>query len=239
MFNVIRKKELSHDQLIAKYLKDIIGIRPSSLSLYRLALIHRSASSNTAVGSINNERLEYLGDAVLSTVIAEYLFKKFPFKPEGELTEMRSKLVNRERLSALSKIMRLDDLITIDAHSHAKSAGGDAFEAFIGALFLDKGYDKSKNIIIKRIFLAHLDVDAIVSEESNFKSKIINWGQKERKKVIFRHSEVDNDRRYKLYKVELLIDNELFAEGLDTTVKKAEKMAAEKACEKVFANSPA
>jgi ribonuclease III len=231
------KRNLSHEQLIANYLKDILGIRPSNISLYSLALIHRSASNFSAVGQLNNERLEYLGDAVLDTVIAEYLFKKFPFKPEGELTEMRSKLVNRERLSSLSKKIRLNELITIDTHSHAKSAEGDAFEALVGAIFLDKGYNQSRKIILNRLFFPYLDIDTIFEEESNFKSKIINWGQKQKKKITFRHAEVERNKHSKLYKVELLIDDEVVAEGLDYTVKKAEKIASERACGKVCAES--
>ena len=231
------KRNLSHEQLIANYLKDILGIRPSNISLYSLALIHRSASNFSAVGQLNNERLEYLGDAVLDTVIAEYLFKKFPFKPEGELTEMRSKLVNRERLSSLSKKIRLNELITIDTHSHAKSAEGDAFEALVGAIFLDKGYNQSRKIILYRIFFPYLDIDTIFEEESNYKSKIINWGQKRKKKITFRHAEVECNKHSKLYKVELLIDDEVVAEGLDYTVKKAEKIASERACGKVCAES--
>jgi len=231
------KRNLSHEQLIANYLKDILGIRPSNISLYSLALIHRSASNFSAVGQLNNERLEYLGDAVLDTVIAEYLFKKFPFKPEGELTEMRSKLVNRERLSSLSKKIRLNELITIDTHSHAKSAEGDAFEALVGAIFLDKGYNQSRKIILYRIFFPYLDIDTIFEEESNYKSKIINWGQKRKKKITFRHAEVECNKHSKLYKVELLIDDEVVAEGLDYTVKKAEKIASERACGIVCAES--
>ncbi|HNW68226.1 MAG TPA: ribonuclease III, partial [Bacteroidales bacterium] len=231
------KRNLSHEQLIANYLKDILGIRPSNISLYSLALIHRSASNFSAVGQLNNERLEYLGDAVLDAVIAEYLFKKFPFKPEGELTEMRSKLVNRERLSSLSKKIRLNELITIDTHSHAKSAEGDAFEALVGAIFLDKGYNQSRKIILYRIFFPYLDIDTIFEEESNYKSKIINWGQKRKKKITFRHAEVECNKHSKLYKVELLIDDEVVAEGLDYTVKKAEKIASERACGIVCAES--
>lgn len=231
------KRNLSHEQLIANYLKDILGIRPSNISLYSLALIHRSASNFSAVGQLNNERLEYLGDAVLDAVIAEYLFKKFPFKPEGELTEMRSKLVNRERLSSLSKKIRLNELITIDTHSHAKSAEGDAFEALVGAIFLDKGYNQSRKIILYRIFFPYLDIDTIFEEESNYKSKIINWGQKRKKKITFRHAEVERNKHSKLYKVELLIDDEVVAEGLDYTVKKAEKIASERACGIVCAES--
>ena len=183
--------------------------------------------------SINNERLEYLGDAVLDTVVAEYLFKKFPFKREGELTEMRSKLVKREQLGQLARRMHLTDLIEILPTAHAKCAGGDAFEALIGALFLDKGYEKTKKIVIQRIFTDFMDIETVLNEESNFKSKILNWAQHHHRKVEFQHDIAEQDRRQRLYRVQLLIDGKVFAEGLEYTVKKAEQIAAERAVSKI------
>ena len=199
------------------------------------ALIHRSASEAMADGhSLNNERLEYLGDAVLDTVVAEYLFKKFPYKREGELTEMRSKLVKREQLGALARRMHLTDLIEILPSAHAKSAGGDAFEALIGALFLDKGYEKTKTVVLHRIFTDFMNIDDVLNEESNFKSKILNWAQHCHKKVEFRHDIAEQNRRQRLYRVQLLIDEKVISEGLEYTVKKAEQIAAERAVAKIF-----
>lgn len=199
------------------------------------ALIHRSASESTGDGhSLNNERLEYLGDAVLDAVVAEYLFKRFPFKREGELTEMRSKLVKREQLGTLARRMHLTDLVEILPSAHAKSAGGDAFEALIGALFLDKGYEKTKKIVLYRIFADYMDMESVLTEESNFKSKILNWAQRNHKNVEFRHKVAEQTRNARLYLAELLIDGEPFSEGLEYTVKKAEQIAAERAATKIF-----
>jgi ribonuclease-3 len=229
-----KKTEPSREQQVAKYLRSVLHTRINNISLYMTALIHRSASEAMADGhSLNDERLEYLGDAVLDTVVAEYLFKKFPFKREGELTEMRSKLVKREQLGQLARRMHLTDLIEILPTAHAKCAGGDAFEALIGALFLDKGYEKTKQIVLHRIFTDFMDIETVLNEESNFKSKILNWAQHQHRKVEFRHDIAEQNRRQRLYRVQLLIDGEVFAEGLEYTVKKAEQIAAERAVSKI------
>ena len=222
---------------MAKYLRSVLRIRITNVSLYMTALIHRSASESTGDGhSLNNERLEYLGDAVLDTVVAEYLFKKFPYKREGELTEMRSRLVKREQLGTLARRMHLNDLIEILPSAHAKCAGGDAFEALVGAIFLDKGYETTKKIILYRIFSDYMDMEAVLNEESNFKSKILNWAQRNHKKVEFRHKVAEENRKSRLYLAQLLIDGDVFTEGLEYTVKKAEQIAAERAVAKIFSS---
>lgn len=229
-----KKSETTREEQVAKYLRSVFHMRISNISPYMTALIHRSASETTGDGhSLNNERLEYLGDAVLGTVVAEYLFKKFPFKREGELTEMRSKLVKREQLGQLARRMHLTDLIEILPTAHAKCAGGDAFEALIGALFLDKGYEKTKKIVIQRIFTDFMDIETVLNEESNFKSKILNWAQHQHRKVEFQHDIAEQDRRQRLYRVRLLLDGNVFSEGLEYTVKKAEQIAAERAVAKI------
>jgi ribonuclease-3 len=211
-----------------EYMKNVFGFTPKKTDFYKIAFIHKSASSkNPAFGLLNNERLEYLGDAILSAIVADFLFKKFPFFAEGPLTEMRSKIVCRERLNYLSKKIGLDKMMMIDEHIFSKSANGDAFEALIGAIFLDKGYNSTRKILIKLI-LTHLDLEAILYEESNYKSKILSWGQKYHKKIDFNHIEVFNHSPKKLYKVFLQIDNETFGEGIDYTIKKAEQIAAAK-----------
>ena len=237
MFN-IGKKQDSHEKEISRFLRNVVGIRPGNLEIYLTALTHRSASNNVMDGhALNNERLEYLGDAVLDAIMAEFLFKKYPLKYEGELTEMRSKLVSRERLGQLSRKMHLNELITINPHAHAKSAGGDAFEALVGALFLDKGYEKTKQIVLKKIFESNYNLDEVVMEDVNFKSKIINWAQHQHKKVVFEHEVVEHRRDSRLYRVKLSIDGEVYADGLEYTIKKAEQIAAQRACEKIMPKS--
>lgn len=230
--------DLSREKQVTKYLRSVLRIRVSNVSLYMTALIHRSASESLADGHyINNERLEYLGDAVLDAIVAEYLFKKFPYKREGELTEMRSRLVKREQLGILARRMHLIDLLEIQSSANSKSAGGDAFEALIGALFIDKGYEKTKYIVLHRIFTDYMDLDAVISEESNFKSKILTWAQQNHKKVEFQHRVAEHSRKSTLYLAQLLVDGDVVSEGLEYTVKKAEQIAAERAVVKLFPNA--
>lgn len=234
MFN-IGKKQDSHEKEISRFLRNVVGIRPGNLEIYLTALTHRSASNNVMDGhALNNERLEYLGDAVLDAIMAEFLFKKYPLKYEGELTEMRSKLVSRERLGQLSRKMHLNELITINPHAHAKSAGGDAFEALVGAIFLDKGYEKTKQIVLKKIFESNYNLDEVVMEDVNFKSKIINWAQHNHRKVNFEHEVVEQRRNSRLYRIKLTIDGQPYTEGLEYTIKKAEQIAAQRACDKIM-----
>ena len=229
MFGLFRKKKNKNREITA-YIQNIFGVKVKNIDLYKTALTHRSSSEKNGIGGVlNNERLEYLGDAVLSAVVADFLFKKFPLFAEGPLTELRSKIVCRERLNLLSRKIGLNQLLRMDDHVHAKSANGDAFEALVGAFYLDQGYEKTKKILIKKIILTYLDINAILVEESNFKSKILSWAQKQRRKVEFTHSEQWNNTHRKLFKVKLYVDGELMGEGLDYTIKKAEQSAAEKA----------
>lgn len=199
--------------------------------IYKLALLHRSAATEQNGHKLSNERLEYLGDAVLSSIVADYLFKKFPYKEEGFLTEMRSKLVSREQLNKLSNKMGINQIIqsSQDSKSYFRSMTGDAFEALIGAIYLDKGYNFTKRLIVNRIINVHFDIDELEKFENNFKSKLIEWSQKERKEVKFNVvSEVGTGSK-KQYVIEVVIDEKVYSSGCDFSIKGAEKIAAEKA----------
>ena len=217
-------------QEIISFIKNVFGFKPRHLDIYKMALIHRSSSVTDGVGGrLNNERLEYLGDAVLDLVTADFLFRKYPLVPEGQLTEMRSKIVCRENLNALSRRIGLDKLVSIDAHVHAKSVNGDAFEAVMGAIYLDLGYEKTKEIFIERILMTQLDLESLLAAEKNFKSKVLAWTQKRHLPVSYLHEEMDNQNK-KLYKAILQVDGKPVAEGLGYTVKQAEQAAAEQYC---------
>lgn len=201
-----------------------------------LAFRHKSVNKDVNGIKINNERLEYLGDAILGSVIAEYLFKKFPYKGEGFLTEMRSKIVCRSNLDKLSRKLGIDKLIesSSDTKHAAKSMRGDAFEAFIGAMYLDKGYRFTYRVIIKRIINIHIDIDALEHLDTNFKSKLIEWSQKEKKEVEFRVIREKGDKNKHQYEVEVYVDEEAISRGIDFSIKGAEKIAAEKACNQLL-----
>jgi ribonuclease-3 len=180
---------------------------------------------------LSNERLEYLGDTILSTVVADFLFKKYPFNDEGFLTELRSKIVSRSNLNKLSNKMGLHLLIQRDQESNNlyRSIEGDTFEALIGAIYLDKGFNFTRRVIINRIIKIHIDIDEMENKQWNFKSKLIDWTQRERKTVGFNVIDVIGGGYTKQYKVELTIDGEAVAVGLDYSIKAAEQLAAEKA----------
>ncbi|HEV7351310.1 ribonuclease III [Telluribacter sp.] len=216
----------------------ILGERPSNLRVYQLAFRHTSASKETAIQGFreSNERLEYLGDSVLGMVVAEFLFTKYPYKDEGFLTEIRSRIVNRETLNQISRKLGLDRLIEYDGNrrgmSPRSSMYGDALEAFVGAIYLDKGFTFTRKFIIKKL-LAHYDLDNIIQNNVNFKSLVIEWAQREGKDVRFEIVEERGNRHHREFISRLLVDDEPFAVGNGYTKKKAEQSAAEKACEQL------
>lgn len=230
------KSFFSSDKELYRSIKNIFGYYPNNIHLYKLALRHKSATLKTINGlRINNERLEYLGDAVLSTVVADFLFRRFPYKNEGFLTQMRSKIVSRSTLNRLSQKLGLQNLMvsSFDNGVPVKSAGGDAFEALIGALYLDKGYNFSRKILINRIINFHFDIEMLVESEVSYKSRILEWAQKVKKELVFEVMEEIGDRHEKQYRVAVKIDSKTVAEGLDYSIKGAERIAAEKACQLV------
>jgi ribonuclease-3 len=235
--NIFIKKRRDSKKEIAKFLKNGLGIRPKNLDIYQMAFTHASASTKNIVHTLNNERLEYLGDAILNAVVADYLFKKYPLCPEGQLTEMRSKIVCRNHLNKLSKKMRLTEFIVIEPKCNPRSLDGDTFEALIGALYLDKGYKKTQKIIINKMFLTLLDIDYVLQEEHNYKSKLLNWAQKKNYKVRFENHEVGNTKGRKLFVSLCYLNNECIAEAEDFKVKMADQLAAEKACRKLHLTS--
>ncbi|MEI7896187.1 MAG: ribonuclease III [bacterium] len=228
--------EFSSDKQLKQAIKSILGYKPGNIYLYHLAFLHKSATQETLSGiRINNERLEFLGDAILDAVAADYLFKTFPTRDEGFLTEMRSKIVSRAMLNKLSQKMGIDQFIQLDGASSgtSRSFKGDAFEALIGAMYLDKGYDFTRKTILDRIISRYFDMDELVNQEVNFKSKIIEWSQREKKQLQFQVLQEVGSGYKKQYVVEVLVDGEPVARGQDYSIKGAEQNSAEKAWQKI------
>ncbi len=229
----------TEDKKLIKAIKQITGSRPSNLYLYKLALQHTSAAKEIKSDGFreSNERLEYLGDAILGAVIADFLFKKFPFKEEGFLTEIRSRIVNRESLNIVAKKIGLNRLVVFDGQRRTalthKSMYGDALEAVVGAIYLDKGFNFSRKFIIKRLIKPHFDLENIVQNNQNFKSIMIEWAQRANKKVHFEILEERGAIHNKEFIAQVIIDGEPFATGSGYSKKKAEQAAAEKSCEKL------
>ncbi len=214
----------------------MLGFVPGNLSLYRLAFRHKSVAQNVKKGVKNsNERLEFLGDAVLGSVVAEVLFKLYPYEDEGFLTELRSKIVNRVNLNQLARKLGFEELIQYDNRmvnsTRQGSLLGDAFEALIGAIYLDKGYDFTRNFLVNHIIKSHVDIHRLEQTETNFKSKLIEWCQRHGKDITFELIENQDGESAKLFTVRAIIDNEIAGTGKEFNKKNAEKLAAERACE--------
>ncbi len=214
----------------------MLGFVPGNLSLYRLAFRHKSVAQNVKKGVKNsNERLEFLGDAVLGSVVAEVLFKLYPFEDEGFLTELRSKIVNRSNLNQLARKLGFEQLIEYDSRmvnsTRQGSLLGDAFEALVGAIYLDKGYDFTKNFLVNHIIKSHIDIHKLEQTETNFKSKLIEWCQRHGKDITFELIENGDGESNKLFTVQASIDGEIMGQGKEFNKKNAEKLAAERACE--------
>lgn len=227
-----------NDKKLAGFVKNTFGFYPHNIEPYRLAFIHKSAAVRNQNGVVMcNERLEYLGDAVLSNVVAEFLFKKYPTKQEGFLTEMRSRIVSRTSLNKLSLKFGFDKQIeTVNQNITRNSTGGNAFEAFCGALFLDKGYDFSYKIIVDKIINAYLDVDELQNTETNFKSRLLELCQKKKKKLEFKVDEKMKEKRNKFYNTTVFIDDVPYGSGGDYSIKGAEQIASEKTWHILFRN---
>jgi len=230
------KLHFSPNRKYVKSLKNLLGFVPGNLSLYRLAFRHKSAAQNVKKGVKNsNERLEFLGDAVLGSVVAEVLFKLYPYEDEGFLTELRSKIVSRVNLNQLARKLGFEQLIEYDnrmvTSTRQGSLLGDAFEALVGAVYLDKGYDFTKNFLVNHIIKSHIDIHKLEQTETNFKSKLIEWCQRHSKDVSFEVTENQEGESNKLFTVRASVDGEILGTGKEFNKKTAEKLAAEKACE--------
>lgn len=237
--NYTKNKELllHPDKKFIKILKTILGFKPRKLKYYHKAFIHKSATKLYPTGQpINNERLEYLGDAILDAIIAEYLFEKFPYKDEGFLTQMRSKIVNRDNLNHLALKLGVNHIVTSNtANSLNKYIYGDALEALIGALYIDKGYRKTKNVVVNRIIKDHINVNRLISLETDFKSRIIEWGQKTKTLVNFECTEqTEENTNNTTFIAHVFIGEEIMGNGMGYSKKEAEQNAAKQAIEQLI-----
>lgn len=227
---------LSKDKRYYRDIRNLLGFYPGNIALYKTAFRHKSVVAGNPLNTqSSNERMEYLGDAIFGSVIAHYLFKRFPYKDEGFLTKMRSKIASRDFLNKLAAKLGIDRLIIFqgDKNARFKSINGDAFEALIGAIYLDKGYDFTENFIVNNIIKLHVDIDEVEQTDTDYKSRLINYAQKEKKELKFSIEEEIGKGHQKLYKVALIIDEVVMGQGLDHSKKRAEQQAAQVACERL------
>jgi ribonuclease-3 len=234
MLGLIRKfynYNFSKDRDIARRLRPILGYVPVDLGLYKLAFYHKSTNPEKATGGTqNNERLEYLGDAVLGTIVAEYLFNKYPNGDEGFLTKMRSKMVKRNSLNRIGDEMGLD--IILQEYNNARlsrSMLGNAVEALVGAVYLELGYERTKKFVIRKVLRRYLDIHELETYDDNYKSQLLEWSQKHGKTVMYKVIAKYKFEKRDRFKVAVMIDGVKIAVADDFNKKSAEQTASEKA----------
>lgn len=220
------------EKSFSKQLKRILGFRPRNFELYQLAFVHKSASHFIFNDTrINNERLEFLGDAILDALVAEYLFRRFPDKEEGFLTQTRSKIVNRDNLNHLAIKLGIGEMIISKmSRDNHKSVFGDTLEALIGALYLDKGYEYTKKVVLERIIQSDININRLLSTETDFKSRIIEWGQKNKKSVSFTSfEEIEEQSNSPVFITHLFVVDDVVGRGSGSSKKESEQNAAKQA----------
>jgi ribonuclease-3 len=210
----------------------ILGFQPDNLLHYQAAFIHRSKHKVDNNGHpISYERLEFLGDAMLSLVIAEYLFVQVPHADEGYLTKMRSKIVSREHLNELGKDLKLLQFVesNIQANQVGDNIYGNVFEALIGAIYLDKGFNNCREFIFNKLIKPYVDIDRLEGKITSYKSLIIEWCQKEKIRFLFEIAEEKTQESQKHFSVKLYFDQVIVGKARATSKKKAEELAAKRA----------
>ena len=232
--NFIRKIVQSHskeDVALHSELKKLLNFSPRKINKYKKAFTHRSVQITDKKGNpINYERLEFLGDSILGSVIAAYLYKKVPSGSEGYLTQMRSKIVSREHLNELGKDLNLIRFVksNIDQTNVGDNIHGNIFEALIGAIFMDKGYNFCQKFIHQNVIVPHVDIAKLEGKITSYKGLIIEWCQKQKKKYTFDTYEDSGNDPVKHFSVKISIDGEQIAKGRATSKKKAEEQASKR-----------
>ncbi len=221
---------LHTDKELARRLKQLVGFTPVHLQLFKLAFFHKSTFSTRDYAISNNERLEFLGDAVLSTIVGEYLFKKYPNSDEGFLTKMRSKIVKRNSLDEIADKMGLDlFLANYNQTRLSKSMLGNALEALVGAVYIEVGYERTKHYVVRRILRKYLDIHELERFDDNYKSQLLEWCQKNghsiEYKVVAKYKSEKRDK----FKVAVFVDGRKMGTADDFNKKSAEQLASERA----------
>jgi ribonuclease III len=209
----------------------LLGFTPKHLPYYQLALMH---SSKIEELSNNNERLEFLGDAILGAIVAEYLFKKYPYQPEGYLTEMRSRIVRRETLNNVALRMGLQKLVQYNQNDRSLSRShifGNALEALIGAVYLDQGFAKTRRFVLEQMIKPYVDIELMENTDTNYKNKLLSWAQKNNHTIIYNTLDEYIDGTRKVFSVGVIMDGELIASGTGFNKKDAGQVASQKAIE--------
>jgi ribonuclease III len=226
-------KSNKKDEALKNEIKNVLGFKPNNINLYIAALTHRSVRDNA---EDNNERLEYLGDGVLSSIVADFLYKRYPKKGEGFLTEMRSKMVNRLQLNDIAVKMGLKKITIfnkIDGSLKNSQIFGNTLEALIGAIYLDKGYKRTQNWVMKRMIIPYLFMDDLELYDINIKNKLIGWASKNNKVLNFEIIEEKLEKGRRLFNIGVNVDGEIIATGKGYNKKDASHVASQMAVQKL------
>lgn len=214
------------DKKLKQYIYHTTGFVPHNIDIYKQSLLHRSKS---AANTKNNERLEYLGDSVLNTIISEYLYQKFPYKEEGFLTEMRSRIVQRKSLNEIAYDIHLHQFMKYEKHNirlENTDILGDALEAFIGALYIDKGFVKTKRFVVSKLVKNVIDIEKIALENTNYKGLLLIKSQKENVPLHYKHSATKSNGKQQIFEIELYYNEQLICTTQGFNKKDAEQEAA-------------
>ncbi len=230
IFRKIYNYYFSPDKNLARKIKSVAGFIPNDLTLFKLAFAHKSSSSEKDYAMQNNERLEYLGDAVLGTIVAEYLFRKYPNANEGFLTKMRSKIVKRSSLNDIADSMGLEMILSeYNAARLSKAMLGNALEALVGAVYIETGYNYTYKYVVRRIMRKYLNIHELELYDDNYKSQLLEWCQKNGKEVSYKVlSKYKHDKRDR-FKIGVFVDGEKISSADDYNKKAAEQTASEHA----------
>jgi ribonuclease-3 len=225
----------SKNKKFHKLIYQLTGYYPRNIQVYTVAFTHKSASINSdRTKRLNNERLEFLGDAILASIVADFLFSYFPFNREGFLTKMRARIVSREQLNEIALKMGLQfHVVAQNKINGTRNIYGNALEALIGAIYVDKGYKKTKNFILKRIIAQNIDLKELALNDSDYKSQVIEWAQKNKVEIVFNDEEVESTEQNSLYFTSTIVfDNQILGYGKGLSKKEAQQNASKEALAK-------
>ena len=228
----ILKSRSEQDEIFMASLRKILGFRPNHLKFYKKAFTHSSVKKTTETGTpLNYERLEFVGDAILSATIAIYLFKEIPQGSEGDLTQLRSKIVSREHLNEIGRDLALINLIesNVPKKNFGDNVHGNLYEALVGAVFLDKGHETCNRFVNRTVIEPYVDIERLEGKITSYKSVLIEWCQKVKKQINYEVYEDTGNDTIKHFSVKLFIDDKILSKGRATSKKKAEEIASKRA----------
>jgi ribonuclease III len=230
LLSLLNKKDITSDKGFKNWIKTTTGYSPKNISLYQQAFFHSSVSMKRSGTTVSNERLEFLGDALLGAIVADHLFKLYPYRDEGFLTQLRSKIVNGQSLKELALKFGINHFLKASLTKEEKtksSAYGDAFEAFIGAVYLDMGFNKARHFVISRVIKLHVNIEALVNTNEDYKSQLQILCQRNKYTLEYKLISEERMGAQKLYVVEVYINGKAYTRFESFSKRMAEQKAAQ------------